>query len=137
MCTKIIDRCEYEETKSKVGPYDIIRKIGSGSSGDVMYATHCLTHENKAIKIIKKNTVSDSAKLDTEIKAMLMLKHEHVAQLETVMESNDTVFLVIELCGGGTLMQYMNGTVCSIMKSHNSHSQRMLQDTFLNKSWMQ
>lgn len=47
--------------------------------------------------------MSDFSKIDLEIKAMLMLRHPNVVRLYRVLESNDKVYLVMELCGGGTL----------------------------------
>lgn len=52
-----------------------------------------------AIKIIPKGDQSDLTRLDNEIKAMLMLKHDSVVQLEEVLEDEKNVYFVMELCG--------------------------------------
>lgn len=38
---------------------------------------------------------------------MLMLKHENIVTLEEVLETKDAVYLVMELCGGGSLSNYV------------------------------
>ncbi len=38
---------------------------------------------------------------------MLMLQHKHIVSLYEVLESEDNVFFVMELCGGGSLYEYM------------------------------
>jgi len=43
--------------------------------------------------------------------AMLMLQNPHVVQLEQVLESDDHVFFVMELCGGGNLHEYLDSQV--------------------------
>jgi serine/threonine protein kinase len=74
------------------------------------------------VKIVKRGRVRDMSRLDVEIKvrcvccaaprpltreagcqAMGMLQHPHVVSLEEVLQTDDHVFLVMELCGGGTL----------------------------------
>jgi 5'-AMP-activated protein kinase catalytic alpha subunit len=91
-----------------VGPYALKRKLGKGANGEVRLAIHRLTGLKKAIKIIPKGDVADCSKLDTEIKAMMMLQHKHIVQLEEVLESRDHVFFVMEICGGGNLYDYLD-----------------------------
>ena len=38
---------------------------------------------------------------------MLMLKHPNVVQLEEVLEGPDNVYFVMELCGGGSIAEYV------------------------------
>lgn len=45
---------------------------------------------------------------------MMMLEHPHVVKLEEVLESASTVFFVMELCGGGSLYELMDNTVCHV-----------------------
>jgi serine/threonine protein kinase len=42
---------------------------------------------------------------------MMILQHPNIAKLEEVRESVDEVFLILELCPGGTLYSYMNHLV--------------------------
>lgn len=93
----------------KIVGYTIKRKVGQGSAGVVTLAVEHKTGERKAIKIVPKGNVSDLSRLDTEIKAMMMLKHERILKLEQVIENEQEVFFVMEFCGGGSLLEYMDG----------------------------
>jgi len=66
------------------------------------------------------------SRVDTEIKAMMMLQHENVAKLEGVMEGEGHVFFIMELCGGGTLSEFMAGKVhlFSVLLTHSHYLNR-------------
>lgn len=106
----------YEEVETsqcekayKLTGYSLKRKIGRGSVGDVRLAVEHKTGIRKAIKIVPKGNVSDLSRLDTEIKAMMMLHHERILKLEQVFESETEVYFIMELCGGGSLSEYLVG----------------------------
>lgn len=106
----------YDEINDRVGGsitkitgYTLKNKIGTGSAGIVRLAVDHKTGQRKAIKIVPKRDISDLSRLDTEIKAMMMLNHERILNLEQVIESESEVFFVMEYCGGGTLYDYMDG----------------------------
>jgi serine/threonine protein kinase len=86
-------------------------KLGEGGYGIVRYATRLHPQPNQpsqaAIKIIKRGNVSDMSKLDVEIEAMQLLKFKHVVQLYEVIEDDDYIYLVLELCGGGSLFEHL------------------------------
>lgn len=99
---------EYEFWESRhlerIGNYELGRTIGLGTSGVVRAAFNMETREKFAMKIIKKGFLSDLSRLDTEIQAMMLTKHSNIVNLIEVMESQDSTFLVLELCGGGSLI---------------------------------
>lgn len=88
----------------RVGDYELERCIGRGSSGVVRLARHVETGEKVAIKIIKKGKCSDLSRLDREIESLMAAKHEHIVALQEVLDSEDNLFIVMELCGGGSLV---------------------------------
>ena len=98
-----------ENTDAKIiGDWKMTHVLGRGGYGVVRYAHHVDDYNNKrAIKIIKKGNVSDMSRLDVEIQSMQMLKHKNVVQLYEVLEDDDYVYLVIELCGGGSLYEHL------------------------------
>lgn len=83
--------------------YVLSRKLGVGATGVVRLARHRDSHVRKAIKIIHRGDVTDMSRLDTEIKAMLLLRHPRVVQLDEVLEDSERIYFVMELCGGGSL----------------------------------
>ncbi|XP_049848742.1 uncharacterized protein LOC126316688 [Schistocerca gregaria] len=89
--------------------YKFKRRLAKGSNGDVRLAVELKTGVWKAIKILPKGNVADLSRIDTEIKAMMMLKHPHVVSLEEVLEDDTHVFFVMEFCGGGNVSDYLGG----------------------------
>ncbi|KAL0479270.1 SNF1-related protein kinase catalytic subunit alpha KIN10 [Acrasis kona] len=85
--------------------------LGEGGYGVVRYATRLRENPNMpsqaAIKIIKRGNVSDMSKLDVEIQAMQMLKFSRVVQLYEILEDDEYIYLVMELCGGGSLYEHL------------------------------
>jgi serine/threonine protein kinase/Ca2+-binding EF-hand superfamily protein len=98
---------EYE-SGDIVGHYELKRKLGCGSSGEVRLAIDKRTGEKRAIKICPKGNIAHLSRLDNEIKAMMMLQHKHVVTLYEVLESEQHIFFVMELCGGGSLYEYLD-----------------------------
>jgi len=91
-----------------VGYYELQKTIGNGGFGKVKQATHLLTGEHVAIKIIDKAKLgSDVARIALEIKAMKDLRHQHICQLYQVIETEDFYFLVLEYFCNGELFDYI------------------------------
>ncbi|PXF45704.1 CBL-interacting protein kinase 31 [Gracilariopsis chorda] len=88
----------------RVGDYELGRTIGRGSSGVVRYATHVETREKVAMKIIKKGKCSDLSRLDREIQSLMAAKHKNIVALHEVLESENNLHIVMELCGGGSMV---------------------------------
>lgn len=87
----------------RIGKYQLKRIIGKGSSGVVWLGMDTEKKVRKAIKVIPIGDVSDMSRVDVEIKAMLMLKHRNIVSLEEVLETDENVYFIMELCGGGCL----------------------------------
>ncbi len=85
------------EDKVVLDRYRIKRILGHGAMGIVKLATNMKSGKQVAIKIIDSSHASDFSKIDLEIKAMLMLRHPNVVRLFKVLESNNKIYLVMEL----------------------------------------
>lgn len=98
---------EYAHWESRhlecIGDYELGRTVGRGSSGIVRMGVNVQSHEKYAVKIIRKGKCADMSGVDREIQALQTAKHPHIVALEEVLETEDSVFLVLELCGGGSL----------------------------------
>ncbi len=95
------------QRKRKIGNYELKRKLGTGANSTVRLGVNVATGEKRAVKIIKRGDVSDMSRLDVELKAMMMLDHPSVVKVFEVLENEDYVFFIMELCGGGSLSNYV------------------------------
>ncbi|KAM6099091.1 LOW QUALITY PROTEIN: hormonally up-regulated neu tumor-associated kinase [Theristicus caerulescens] len=97
---------DFQHTK-RVGNYLIGRKLGEGFA-KVREGLHVLTGEKVAVKVIDKKR----AKKDTYVTKNLrregqiqqMIRHPNIAQLLDILETENSYYLVMELCPGGNLM---------------------------------
>ncbi|XP_057266146.1 hormonally up-regulated neu tumor-associated kinase isoform X2 [Pezoporus wallicus] len=98
---------DFQHTK-RVGNYLIGRKLGEGSFAKVREGLHVVTGEKVAVKVIDKKR----AKKDTYVTKNLrregqiqqMIRHPNIAQLLDILETENSYYLVMELCPGGNLM---------------------------------
>ena len=71
---------------------------------------HLLTKELRAIKIIKKESMSNSdiELVKGEIDIMKLCRHPNIVQLFDHFENSDYIFIIMEYLKGGDLEQYLN-----------------------------
>ncbi|XP_043652645.1 MAP/microtubule affinity-regulating kinase 3 [Drosophila teissieri] len=91
------------------GVYKIIRTLGKGNFAKVKLAIHLPTGREVAIKLIDKTTLNTIArqKLYREVRIMKMLNHPNIVRLFQVIESERTLYLVMEYVSGGELFDYL------------------------------
>lgn len=90
------------------GQYELHETIGSGGFAKVKVATHLLTGEKVAIKIMDKRQLGDDLpRIYLEIDAMKQLTHRHVCKLYQVLETDAKIFMILEYCPGGELFDYI------------------------------
>lgn len=88
--------------------YDVHETIGTGGFAKVKLATHLLTREKVAIKIMDKDSLGDDLpRVKTEIDAMKNFSHQHVCRLYHVIETPKKIFMILEYCPGGELFDYI------------------------------
>ncbi|KAF9901051.1 hypothetical protein EC991_006586 [Linnemannia zychae] len=94
-----------------VGPYQLGKTLGKGSSGCVKLARHRRTNEQVAIKIISKASLANRAAvnrgIEREIAIMKLINHPHVIRLYDVYETDKELFLIMEYVSGGELFEYL------------------------------
>ena len=91
--------------------YKITKKLGEGMFSTVKLATHSLTGEKVAIKILEKTRISkveDKERINREIAIMKKLYHYNVAKLYQIVETKLTIYLIQEYVEGKELMDYLN-----------------------------
>ncbi|RNA12149.1 serine threonine- kinase MARK2-like isoform X1 [Brachionus plicatilis] len=95
----------------RVGHYLLGRKLGEGSFAKVKEGLHTLTGQKVAIKVIDKKKAKEDAyvskNMRREGKLLQMIIHPNIIQLYELMETENSYYLVTELCEGGDLMDYI------------------------------
>eukprot|EP00128_Syssomonas_multiformis_P011327 Colp12_sorted_trinity150504_noHs@11955 len=97
------------KSPNRIGYYEIEKSLGEGNFAKVKQATHMLTGEKVAIKIIDKTRLDKTTakKLFREVRIMKMLNHEHIIRLYEVIDSPNELYLVMELSPGGEIFDYL------------------------------
>jgi serine/threonine protein kinase len=93
---------------SRMGPFALGQKLGEGSFGAVRLGISMRTGAQVAVKIIPRGNCADMSRVDLEIQAMMKLTHVNVVRLYDVIDDprDSHVYLVMELCGGGSLADF-------------------------------
>ncbi|KAH7472569.1 putative myosin light chain kinase [Phytophthora ramorum] len=79
--------------------YSVGSVLGSGKYSVVKRCTNKVTSEQFAVKIIDKRQMIEVRFLKRELEIMYALRHDGVVRLMELFETNDSLFLVMELCG--------------------------------------
>jgi 5'-AMP-activated protein kinase catalytic alpha subunit len=95
--------------------YSLHETLGAGSFAKVKRATHLLTDQPIAIKILthgKPGTFNDISRISREVHIMQQLHHPNIVQLyevsiKQVVEEQDKTFLAMEYLKGGDLLKYV------------------------------
>lgn len=90
-------------TQQRIGLYNVIKTLGEGSFGKVKLATHQVTKQEVALKIIsrKKLISRDMAgRVEREIQYLQLLRHPHIIKLYTVITTPQEIIMVLEYAGG-------------------------------------
>jgi calcium-dependent protein kinase len=87
--------------------YEFGIKLGDGAFGTVLKAKHRATGVYRAVKIIPKAKVRNSQRLEAEINLMKATDHPHIIKLYEVFYDKINIYLVLELCTGGELFDFI------------------------------
>nr|XP_029543846.1 MAP/microtubule affinity-regulating kinase 3 isoform X3 [Oncorhynchus nerka] len=92
-----------------VGNYRLLKTIGKGNFAKVKLARHILTGREVAIKIIDKTQLNSNSlqKLFREVRIMKLLNHPNIVKLFEVIETERTLYLVMEYASGGEVFDYL------------------------------
>ncbi|CAG9532541.1 unnamed protein product [Cercopithifilaria johnstoni] len=90
------------------GLYVLHDELGSGGFGKVRLATHLLTSQKVAIKIIDKLKIKeDLPRIRTELDALTLLSHQNICRLYQCIDTPLKFFIVMEYCSGGEMFDYI------------------------------
>ncbi|KAM4712990.1 MAP/microtubule affinity-regulating kinase 3-like isoform 2-T4 [Anableps anableps] len=92
-----------------VGNYRLLKTIGKGNFAKVKLARHVPTGREVAIKIIDKTQLNPTSlqKLLREVRIMKILNHPNIVKLFEVIETEKTLYLVMEYASGGEVFDYL------------------------------
>ncbi|KAK0094968.1 hypothetical protein PV326_009542 [Microctonus aethiopoides] len=92
-----------------IGKYKLLKTIGKGNFAKVKLAKHLPTGKEVAIKIIDKTQLNPGSlqKLFREVRIMKMLDHPNIVKLFQVIETEKTLYLVMEYASGGEVFDYL------------------------------
>ncbi|GES63155.1 putative serine/threonine protein kinase [Aspergillus terreus] len=118
--------------KTHVGPWQLGRTLGRGSTGRVRLAKHALTGQTAAIKIVSKKSAAIAQSesiaamdrniglfsntgtrpmpsgIEREVVIMKLIEHQNVISLYDVWENRGELYLVLEYVEGGELFDYVS-----------------------------
>jgi len=85
-------------------------KLGKGSYGSVYLATHRITGDERAVKVMNVDRITSYylRKLHTEISILKELDHPNIIKLQDVFFGKRSVYIVTDLCRGGELFELLN-----------------------------
>ena len=93
-----------------VGNYTVAGKLGEGTFGTVLKATHTLAGERVAVKVLEKRRMQqadDIERVGREIQILKRVRHPHVVRLLEVIEKPRHIYLVTEYLAGGELFEFI------------------------------
>ncbi|KAM3968935.1 LOW QUALITY PROTEIN: par-1 [Aphomia sociella] len=106
--TRVSSRTRTSE-EPHIGKYKLLKTIGKGNFAKVKLAKHVPTGKEVAIKIIDKTQLNPGSlqKLFREVRIMKMLDHPNIVKLFQVIETEKTLYLVMEYASGGEVFDYL------------------------------
>ena len=91
--------------------YRVGRMLGRGAFGKVNLAMHKLVRKLVALKSLNKEQMysnkDQKARLLKEVNLLLKLRHSAVVKIYETIETEKHVVIVMELCAGGDLLNYV------------------------------
>ncbi|KAI6819352.1 Pkinase-domain-containing protein [Hortaea werneckii] len=87
----------------RLGHYNIVKTLGEGSFGKVKLATHIVSGQKVALKIISRRkliTRDMAGRIEREIQYLQLLRHPHIIKLYTVITTPQEIVMVLEYAGG-------------------------------------
>ena len=92
----------------RLGPYEVLAKLGEGGMGEVYKARDTRLDRTVAIKILPAEISGDPdrrARFEREARTIGGLNHPHICTLHDVGEHGDSTYLVMEHLAGETLAE--------------------------------
>jgi calcium-dependent protein kinase len=123
---------EYFEGQSCADVYEVhgSSKLGKGSYGSVYLATHRVTGDERAVKVMNVERVTSYylRKLHTEIEILKAVDHPNIIKLKDVFFGKRSVYLITDLCRGGELFELLNSGKNQGFVFREDRASRLMRD---------
>ena len=93
-----------------IGQFFLSEKLGQGTFGIVVLATHQITGEKVAVKILEKEKIlqeADKTRIEREIKILKNLSHNNIVHLYDIKETPSSLYIIMEYISGKELFDYI------------------------------
>lgn len=112
----------------KVKEYFLLSEIGRGAFGKVYEALSEKNNNLYAIKALSTETIKNprlAEQLKKELKLLYSLNHDNIIKIVNVEKTKNNIYLVLEYCNGGTLLDY----ICYFKKTfHKNLPEEIIQN---------
>jgi serine/threonine protein kinase/tetratricopeptide (TPR) repeat protein len=108
------------DTGTRIGPYLVIGRLGSGGMGEVYRARDTTLDRDVAIKALPPNVRGDRARLtrfEREARLLASLNHPNIATLHGLQQHGDEPCLVMELVEGVSLEELIGNRPLSFQEA--------------------
>jgi serine/threonine protein kinase len=105
----------YYQNPKEIGPYQIVRCLGSGGMSKVYLARHRDTGLEVALKVLRPDLISRTnavQRFETEFRAAHKVRHPHVVRAHDLAVDENLVYLVLEYVDGPSLAQLLREKTC-------------------------
>src|SRR5512139_861832 len=96
------------EPGARLGPYEVVERIGAGGMGEVYRAHDTRLDRDVAIKLLSSHLAASReirARFEREARAISHLNHPHICTLHDIGREGETDYLVMEYLEGETLAE--------------------------------
>lgn len=96
---------------SRLGPYEILSRIGAGGMGEVFLARDTRLGRNVAIKLLPPELAANAqfrSRFEREAKTISQLNHPHICTLHDIGTEDGSSYLVMELVSGESLSEVLS-----------------------------
>ncbi len=93
---------------SRLGPYELRRRLGAGGFGEVWLARRQHPELDVAIKVLQPGVVSDRSlrRFEGEAQALAFLEHRYIARIHDAGTAGGIPFIAMEFVDGRPLLDY-------------------------------